>query len=233
LRDHWLVTRERPPHPRPARAVKRLSDPVLALVLLVLLSPVIAAIAAWIVAESGRPAFFLSARAGRGGRPFRMVKFRTMIPDAIAVGRERGLSEDPFGIVKDDPRITRSGRFLRRTGLDELPQLWNVLRGQMSLVGPRADLVEQAANYADPDRRRLEVLPGITGWAQIHGRDSITWPQRFELDRWYLDHWSLWLDAKILFRTVGEVFRAEPEPILDTMNIERARAAADETDGRP
>jgi lipopolysaccharide/colanic/teichoic acid biosynthesis glycosyltransferase len=208
--------------------LKRAADPVLALVLIVLLSPLIAVIAAWILIESGRPVFFLHPRAGLRGRPFRMVKFRTMIPNAIAVGREQRLTADPFGVVKNDPRITRSGRFLRRTGLDELPQLLNVLRGQMSLVGPRADLIEQAANYTEADRGRLAVPPGITGWAQIHGRDSITWPQRFELDRWYLDHWSLWLDTKIIFKTVGEIFRADPEPVLDTMNIERARGAADE-----
>ncbi len=118
------------------------------------------------------------------------------------------MTEDPFGIVKDDPRVTRVGRWLRRTGLDELPQLVNVLRGQMSLVGPRADLVEQAAGYDERERRRLNVRPGITGWAQVNGRDSVSWTERFELDLWYLDNWSLWLDAKILVRTVGELFRA-------------------------
>ena len=122
--------------------------------------------------------------------------------------------------------MTRVGRWLRRTGLDELPQLVNVLRGQMSLVGPRADLVEQAAGYADEERRRLTVRPGITGWAQVNGRDSVSWTERFALDLWYLDNWSLWLDAKILVRTVGEVFRAEPDPIEDTLNIERAKKRA-------
>ncbi len=154
-----------------------------------------------------------------------MVKFRTMVPDAISLGRELGLSKDPFGLVKDDPRITRSGRWLRRSSLDELPQLANVLLGQMSLVGPRADLVEQAANYAGEEARRLTVLPGITGWAQVHGRDSVPWQDRFAMDLWYIDHWSLWLDAKIVFMTFGELFRAEPEPVEDELNIERARAA--------
>jgi lipopolysaccharide/colanic/teichoic acid biosynthesis glycosyltransferase len=207
------------------RTVKRVADPILAVVALVLLSPFFLVVAALIVVESGRPIFFVYPRAGKGGRPFRMFKFRTMVQGAIQVGRQTGLSKDPFGVVKNDPRVTRIGRWLRRTGLDELPQLGNVLIGQMSLVGPRADLVEQAANYAPRERRRLDVLPGITGWAQIHGRDSVSWPKRFELDLWYLDHWSLWLDFKIVLGTVREVFRAEPNPVEDTMNIERAKAA--------
>jgi lipopolysaccharide/colanic/teichoic acid biosynthesis glycosyltransferase len=208
------------------RALKRVLDPVAAAAGLVVLSPVYAGLAIAVLVDSGRPVIFVSPRAGLEGRPYGMLKFRTMVPDAIAVGRERGISEDPFGIVKGDPRITRVGRWLRRTGLDELPQLVNVLRGQMSLVGPRADLVEQAAAYAERERRRLSVRPGITGWAQVNGRDSLPWAERFELDLWYLDNWSLWLDAKILLRTVGEVFRAEPEPIEDTLNIERAKKRA-------
>jgi lipopolysaccharide/colanic/teichoic acid biosynthesis glycosyltransferase len=208
------------------QAVKRVLDPVAAAAGLVVLSPVYAGIAVAVLVDSGRPVIFVSPRAGLEGRSFGMLKFRTMIPDAIAVGREQGISEDPFGIVKGDPRITRIGRWLRRTGLDELPQLVNVLRGQMSLVGPRADLVEQAAAYAERERRRLSVRPGITGWAQVNGRDSLPWTERFELDLWYLDNWSLWLDAKILLRTVGEVFRAEPEPVEDTLNIERAKKRA-------
>jgi lipopolysaccharide/colanic/teichoic acid biosynthesis glycosyltransferase len=207
------------------RLVKRLADPVLALVALVLLSPVFLAISLWIVVESGRPIFFVYPRAGKNGRPFRMVKFRTMVPDAIELGRSTGISRDPFGVVKDDPRITGAGRWLRRTSLDELPQLVNVLRGQMSLVGPRADLVEQAAHYTDEEARRLTVLPGITGWAQVHGRDSVTWQERFRMDLWYIDNWSPWLDVRIVFKTFGELFRGEPEPIEDELNIERAQAA--------
>ena len=206
--------------------MKRVLDPVVAAAGLVVLSPVYAGIAVAVLLDSGRPVLFVSRRAGLEGRPFGMLKFRTMIPDAIAVGREQGITDDPFGIVKGDPRITRSGRWLRRTGLDELPQLVNVLRGQMSIVGPRADLVEQAASYDERERRRLSVRPGMTGWAQVNGRDSLTWIQRFDLDLWYLDNWSLWLDAKILVRTVGQVFRAEPEPIEDTLNIERAKKRA-------
>ena len=208
------------------RAVKRVLDPVAAAVGLVALSPVYAAVAAAVVVDSGRPVLFVSARAGMDGRPFRMLKFRTMVPDAIRVGQEKRLTDDPYGIVKDDPRITRVGRFLRQTSLDELPQLLNVVAGRMSLVGPRADVVEQVARYAEPERRRLTMLPGITGWAQVHGRDSISWEERFELDLWYIDNWSLRLDAEIILRTLAQVFRPAPEPIEDTLNIERAKKNA-------
>jgi lipopolysaccharide/colanic/teichoic acid biosynthesis glycosyltransferase len=206
-------------------AVKAVADRVLAAVGLVALSPVYAGISLWILAESGRPVLFRQPRAGRGGQPFSMLKFRTMVQDAVRVGRELGLSEDPFGVLPDDPRITRSGRFLRRTSLDELPQLWNVLRGDMSLVGPRPDLLEQVANYAPSDHRRLAVKPGITGWAQIHGRDEIPWEARFELDAWYVENWSLRLDARILLATFTQLGRPDPEPVEDRLNIERARAA--------
>ena len=153
-----------------------------------------------------------------------MFKFRTMIQNAVEVGRDEMKLDDPFGVIKDDPRVTGPGRILRRTGLDELPQLFNVIAGQMSLVGPRPDLVEQAAHYTDSDRRRLSVLPGITGWSQVQGREEIPWPERIALDIWYIEHWSLLLDLKILWLTVAQVGRDEPEPVEDTMNIERRRA---------
>jgi lipopolysaccharide/colanic/teichoic acid biosynthesis glycosyltransferase len=213
-----------------SRAVKVAADRVLGALLLVVFAPAFAVIALLVVADSGRPALFVYPRAGKDGRPFRMFKFRTMIQNAIEAGREMGLTEDPFGVVAADPRVTRVGRFLRRTGLDELPQLINVVRGEMSLVGPRADLVEQAAHYTERERRRLSVLPGITGWAQIHGRDSVPWPERFDMDLWYIDHWSLRLDAKIVVRTFAEVLRPDPEPIEDRMNIERARRATPPTE---
>jgi lipopolysaccharide/colanic/teichoic acid biosynthesis glycosyltransferase len=208
------------------RAVKRGLDPVAAALGLLVLSPLYAGIAVAIALDTGRPILYVSPRAGKDGRPFGMAKFRTMVPEAVRLGREQALSEDPYGIVKDDPRITRVGRWLRRTGLDELPQLVHVLTGRMSLVGPRADLVEQAAAYEERERRRLTVLPGITGWAQINGRGAVSWPERFDLDLWYIDHWSLWLDAKILARTLGTVVRPEPDPIEDTLNIERAKRRA-------
>jgi lipopolysaccharide/colanic/teichoic acid biosynthesis glycosyltransferase len=208
------------------RAFKYAADRVLAALLLLALSPVLLGIAVWIILDSGRPALIRQRRAGKNGKPFGMFKYRTMVQDAVEIGRRLKLSEDPYGVVKDDPRITRSGRFLRRTGLDELPQLLNVLSGEMSLVGPRPDLVEQAALYSDSDRRRLAVLPGITGWAQVRGREEISWPERIELDIWYIDHWSPALDLKIVLMTVGQFGRDEPEPVEDTMNIERAREAA-------
>jgi lipopolysaccharide/colanic/teichoic acid biosynthesis glycosyltransferase len=203
---------------------KHTLDRLLAAVALVAFSPLLAVIAVWILLESGRPVFFAHPRVGKGGRVFRMLKFRTMVQDAIAIGQALHISEDPYGHLPNDPRITRSGRFLRRTSLDELPQLVNVARGEMSIVGPRADIVEQVANYTESDRRRLAVKPGITGWAQVNGRDAIPWPQRFELDAWYIEQWSLALDAKIVLRTALELFRERPEPIVDEMNIERAKA---------
>jgi lipopolysaccharide/colanic/teichoic acid biosynthesis glycosyltransferase len=212
-----------------ALRTKHTLDRLLAAASLVVLSPVFAGIALWIVAKSGRPVILGQLRAGRAGQPFRMLKFRTMVPDAIEAGRRLGLGEDPYGIVADDPRITRSGRLLRRTSLDELPQLLNVLRGEMSLVGPRPDLVEQVANYAPADRRRLAVRPGITGWSQIQGRDEIPWPERFEHDAWYVENWSLALDAKILVSTLGQLGRRGGAPMEDRMNIERARARQRET----
>jgi len=209
-------------------AAKWAADRVLAGIALVLLAPVFGAIWLWVRLDAGRPVFFAQLRAGKGGTPFRLLKVRSMVPNAIEVGKTMALTDDPYGVVPGDPRITRSGRVLRRTGLDELPQLVNILRGQMSIVGPRPDLVEQVANYSDSDRRRLGVRPGLTGWSQTHGREEIGWPERIQQDLWYIDHWSIWLDAKIVFQTFTQVFRPEPHPVEDTMNIERARAARDE-----
>jgi lipopolysaccharide/colanic/teichoic acid biosynthesis glycosyltransferase len=214
------------PKPAMTRVVKYAADRLLGALLLLLLAPLLLGIVVWILLGSGRPALIRQLRAGKDGKPFGMFKFRTMVQNAVELGRELQLTDDPFGVVKDDPRITEAGRFLRRTGLDELPQLLNVVRGEMSLVGPRPDLVEQAALYTDDDRRRLTVRPGITGWAQVRGREEISWPERIALDIWYLEHWSLGLDVKILFMTVSQFGRDEPEPIEDTMNIERAREAA-------
>ena len=205
------------------RVVKAIIDRLTAVVALVLLSPLLAAVALWIWLDDGRPALIAQERAGKQGKPFRMLKFRTMVVDALEAGKRLGL-EDPWGLVPDDPRITRSGRFLRRTSLDELPQLLNVVKGQMSLVGPRPDLVEQVENYSERDRRRLAVLPGITGWSQVHGREEISWPERFEQDAWYVEHWSLWLDVKIVVATFTQLFRSSEAPVEDKMNIERARA---------
>jgi lipopolysaccharide/colanic/teichoic acid biosynthesis glycosyltransferase len=189
---------------------------------LILLSPVILVVAAWIRIADGPGILFVQDRAGLGGVPFKMLKFRTMVHDSVALSAQLGIS-DPFGLVENDPRITRCGRFLRRTSLDELPQLVNVLRGQMRLVGPRPDVLPQVANYSAEDARRLEVKPGITGWAQVNGRDDIDWPQRFALDRWYVDHRSPALDLRILWRTVATLRREEAPVHVDEHNIQRAQ----------
>jgi sugar transferase EpsL len=205
-------------HPRDdtsvAWATKHALDRAIAAIALVVLSPLLLAIALWIVAESGRPAIFRQPRVGKDGRVFDMHKFRTL-------RHELSPGDDPHGHRPED--VTRSGRFLRATSLDELPQLIDVLRGDMSLVGPRADIVEQVANYEPHERRRLAVRPGITGWAQVNGRDAIPWERRFELDVWYIEHWSLPLDLRIVLMTVVQLFRPRPEPVRDDLNIERAR----------
>ena len=205
------------------RAIKWIADRVLAAVAIVLLSPVFLVLTLWVLVDAGRPVLYVQRRTGRGGREFPMLKYRSMVNDAVRVGQELGVTDDPHGVVKDDPRITRSGKFLRRSSLDELPQLFNVLVGQMSLVGPRPDIPEQVAHYSDADRRRLEVLPGITGYSQVHGRDEIEWPERIRQDIHYIDNWSLWLDAKLVVQTFGQFGRDEPDPVLDTHNIERAK----------
>ncbi|MEU8243627.1 sugar transferase [Actinoplanes missouriensis] len=198
---------------------------LIAAVMLVLLAPVILALAAWIRIADGKGVFFVQDRAGRAGTPFRMLKFRSMVHNSVALSAELGI-DDPFGLLENDPRITPCGRFLRRTSLDELPQLINVVRGQMNLVGPRPDVLPQVANYSAEDARRLEVKPGITGWAQVNGRDDIDWPQRFILDRWYVDNWSPALDLKILWRTAVTLQRDEPPVHVDTLNIARQQTAA-------
>ncbi|SDT50607.1 sugar transferase [Actinoplanes derwentensis] len=192
-----------------------------ALLMLLPLAPLILAVAAWIRIADGKGVLFVQDRAGKDGVPFRMLKFRSMVHDSVALSAKLGI-DDPFGLVENDPRITRCGRILRRTSLDELPQLLNVLRGQMNLVGPRPDVLPQVACYSPEDARRLEVKPGITGWAQVNGRDDIDWPQRFELDRWYVDNWSPRLDLKILWRTAITVNRGEPPVHVDSHNITRA-----------
>lgn len=214
-------------HNRPARAVKWLVDRTASFVAIIVILPVFLLLAGWVLVDSGRPVLFVQRRVGRGGKVFAMLKFRSMVNDAVRVGQELGVSDDPHGVVKDDPRITKSGRFLRRTSLDELPQLLNVLLGQMSLVGPRPDIPEQVANYSQSDRRRLEVLPGITGYSQVHGRDEIEWPERIKQDVWYIDHWSLRLDLQLVLQTFGQFGRDEPDPVIDTHNIDRAHTAQD------
>ena len=177
---------------------KRVLDLALALVGSVLSAPVVALLAVVIRLESpGRP-FYTQTRAGKDGRSFAIFKLRTMVSGAELVGA--GLA-----IQEGDARITRAGRLLRRYSLDELPNLYNVLRGEMSIVGPRPTLPVQVQQYTDRQRGRLAVKPGITGWAQINGRASLPWAERIELDLWYVEHRSLALDLRILCRTLGMV----------------------------
>jgi lipopolysaccharide/colanic/teichoic acid biosynthesis glycosyltransferase len=157
-------------------------------------SPFLAAAAMAIKLDDGGPIFYRQRRVGLDGEEFELVKLRTM-----EVGAEH--KGEGFAVNEGDPRITRVGRTLRRLSLDELPQLWNVVRGEMSLVGPRPTLAYQVEGYTPRQRRRLEVRPGITGWAQIHGRARLPWDERIELDIWYVEHRSPWLDLRIIART--------------------------------
>ena len=167
---------------------------VLAALLLAVTAPLLALAALAIRLESRGAVFYRQLRVGRDGRAFELWKLRTMVPGAESMGAG-------IYVLEGDPRITRTGRLLRRFSLDELPNLVNVLRGEMSIVGPRPTVQEQVDRYTDRQRRRLEVRPGITGWAQINGRASLPWPDRIELDVWYVEHRSLRLDLRILART--------------------------------
>jgi lipopolysaccharide/colanic/teichoic acid biosynthesis glycosyltransferase len=167
--------------------------------------PLGAVIAAAVKLEDGGRVLFRQERIGRHGVPFQIVKFRTLVDEP-----ERDLHPAEYLISATDPRITRVGAFLRRWSLDELPQLWNVLSGEMSIVGPRPTLRYQVERYDDIQRRRLEVLPGVTGWAQVSGRNQLRWPERIEFDVWYVDHRSISLDLRILAATVPELFRRKP-----------------------
>jgi lipopolysaccharide/colanic/teichoic acid biosynthesis glycosyltransferase len=174
--------------------VSRALDIALAALLLAVTSPLFALAALAIRLESRGPVFYRQLRVGRGGEQFQLWKLRTMVPGAEAMGAG-------IYVLEGDARITRVGRLLRRFSLDELPNLVNVLRGEMAIVGPRPTVQEQVDRYTDRQRRRLEVKPGITGWAQINGRTSLPWPDRIELDVWYVEHRSLRLDLRILART--------------------------------
>lgn len=179
--------------------VKKTLDKVAATTILGVTLPITVPIAAAIRLTMGSPVFYSQPRGGFGGSRFRIVKFRTM----------RNAKPDEPLFTSDAQRLTSVGRFLRATSLDELPQLWNVLRGEMSMVGPRPFVAQYLERYTPDQARRHDVLPGITGWAQINGRNALTWEQKFELDVWYVDHWSLTLDAKILVRTLVNVLRRD------------------------
>ena len=189
--------RARPRQSGGALLVKQGLDRLAALGGLLLASPVLLVSAVVVRATMGAPVLFSQERPGLHGRPFRVLKFRTM--------RE---ATGPDGApLPDGERMTRVGRVLRATSIDEFPQLWNVLRGELSLVGPRPLLMRYLPRYSREQARRHEVLPGITGWAQVNGRNAITWEEKLALDVWYVDHWTLALDVKILAMTVGKVLR--------------------------
>jgi lipopolysaccharide/colanic/teichoic acid biosynthesis glycosyltransferase len=180
-------------------ALNRVLDVALAGLGLALTSPVVAAAALAIKLEDRGPILYRQTRVGRDGADFELVKLRTMVVGAEALGAGWAVNEG-------DPRITRVGRVLRRLSIDELPQLWSVVRGDMSMVGPRPTLHYQVESYTPRQRRRLEVKPGITGWAQVHGRAALSWDERIELDVWYVEHRSPWLDLRILLRTPPVLF---------------------------
>lgn len=175
--------------------IKRIFDIAASACALILLSPVLLVVMLLVRTKLGSPIFFTQVRPGLNGKPFKMVKFRTMTDERDEKGE----------LLPDAVRLTKFGQFLRSTSLDELPELWNVLKGDMSLVGPRPLLMEYLSLYNAEQKRRHEVRPGITGWAQVNGRNTVDWPERFQMDVWYVDNRSLWLDIKVLFATVKKV----------------------------
>ena len=184
---------------RISRLVKSVCDRLFAAIALVLFSPFILFVTIVISLRMGTPIVFTQPRPGKDGKIFTFYKFRTMTNDRDADGN----------LLSDEERLTAIGQFLRKTSLDELPQLLNVLKGDMSFVGPRPLMVEYLERYSPEQARRHDVMPGITGWAQINGRNTISWQEKFKLDVWYVNNWSLWLDLKILFLTVSKVVRKE------------------------
>ena len=197
-------------------AAKRLLDILSSGVLLIILSPLLGFVCLLIRLDMGSPVFFRQQRPGLHGKPFTLIKFRTMTEARDAEGK----------LLPDEQRLTRLGAFLRSTSLDELPQLWNVLKGEMSLVGPRPLLLRYLSYFSQQERKRFDVRPGITGWAQIHGRNNLPWDERLALDVWYVDHYSLLLDLKILLLTPLKALRREgvqivPSAIAQSLDEER------------
>jgi lipopolysaccharide/colanic/teichoic acid biosynthesis glycosyltransferase len=190
-------------------------DIIVSLAALVLLSPLLLLIAAIVRLKLGTPVLFAQARPGLGGRIFTILKFRTMTDARSPDGKP----------LSDAERLTRFGRFLRSTSIDELPELWNVLRGDMSLVGPRPLLVSYLPRYSAEQARRHEVRPGLTGWAQVNGRNATSWEDRLRLDTWYVDHRSLKLDCHILIKTVRIVLRREGISSADSVTMPEFKAS--------
>jgi len=189
--------------------LKRLIDVVLSLIGLILLAIPFAIIALVIKLDSKGSVFFRQERSGQYGKPFTIYKFRTMLDLMDAGGKS----------LPDEERLTIVGRFLRKTGFDELPELWNVIKGDMSLVGPRPLLIKYMPYYREQERKRFVVCPGITGWALVNGRNDLPWDKRFEYDIWYIENWSLTLDLKILLLTLFKVALQKNVQILPTLSM--------------
>jgi len=185
--------------PGATSAIKRFFDIVLSLIAIIILSPIMLITALVVLLNLGSPILFRQTRAGLNGKPFAVLKFRTMLDASGADGK----------LLPDEKRLTSTGKALRESSLDELPQLFNVLVGDMSLVGPRPLPTAYLPRYSPRQSRRHEVKPGITGWAQVNGRNDLSWEEKFDLDVWYVDNWSLALDLRILFMTVGKAFKRE------------------------
>jgi len=179
--------------------IKRVFDIIFALIAVVLLSPVFLVVSIVIIISDGFPVFFTQVRPGKNGVPFKLHKFRSM----------KKAQDQKIELSTDGERITKFGNFLRRTSVDELPELFSVLEGKMSIVGPRPLLMQYLERYSGEQARRHEMLPGITGWAQINGRNTISWEEKFRLDIWYVDHWTFCLDIKIILQTVWKVIKGE------------------------
>ena len=191
--------------------MKRFLDIILSLFGLIVLFPFLIVVGILVFLNLGKPILFVQSRVGRGDRIFKMYKFRTMLDKKNRNGEQ----------LSDEERLTTFGKILRSTSLDELPELINVLKGDMSLVGPRPLLVEYLPIYSERQRKRHEVLPGITGWAQINGRNSISWANKLELDVWYVENWSLGLDVKIIFKTIYKVFKRAGISQVNSVTVEK------------
>lgn len=196
--------------------IKRIFDILIAALSTVLLAPAIILVALQIKRNIGSPVLFKQERPGKNGKPFHMIKFRTMTDELDSNGDLR----------EDSERMTKLGTFLRATSLDELPELWNVLKGDMSLVGPRPLLTEYLDLYTAEQARRHEVRPGITGWAQVNGRNAISWEDKFKLDVWYVNNRTFWLDIKILFLTIKKVFYRDGISADGHVTIEKFRGSS-------
>ncbi|MGD8455276.1 MAG: sugar transferase [Anaerolineales bacterium] len=179
--------------------IKRIFDLILTIPGVILISPLLVLAALLVRLFHGAPILFSQIRPGYKGKPFHVYKFRTMTNE----------TDDQGELLPDEDRLTLFGKFLRASSIDELPELYNVLRGEMSIIGPRPLLMQYLDRYTPEQARRMDVLPGITGWAQVNGRNNVSWEIKFELDVWYVDHWSMWLDIQILFKTAVKVITRE------------------------